>query len=618
MRLGIFDNLINVFLNKLYSIYKSAIKNIVYSIKISWESSRWAFTLRVLFQLFFAGIAIANMYISKMLIDFLTYNQTMQKNELILNNFLIILLVMFTFNIIFVALLKINDIITDLFNDKLTNIINLKLINKTTNLDISFFDSVEFHNEFKNVKKDQDALQNLSFVVFGMIKQISQIVPSIILLSSLSVNLTLCMIILAIPSVFAERFFSLKMYYWSRSKALDERKMVYYQSILTERAYAKDLRLFSLFDVIIEKYTSYWKKWLSEKTRLNIRKAIFTAIISILPYFASFALLYYLGIKILNKTMTVGDYSLYSGLAAMVTSSVSSIISSFINILDSNIKIVNFNKFLSIEPRVLSSGNLLPSGNLDIEFKNVSFKYPNTDDYILKDVSFFIKHGEKIALVGMNGAGKTTINNLLLRFYDVTGGQILLGGIDIKEYDVSSYRKYYSAVFQDFVNYSFTARMNIALSQIENIDDDAAILQACKITGADKLISKWEKGLDSYLTKQFDKDGEELSLGEWQKIAITRAYFRKSKAIILDEPSASLDVGSEYEIFKSFSEISKDKTVIFVSHRLSNVTIADRILLLENGYIIEEGSVKELIKKNGKFAYLFRLQADRYTINEDN
>lgn len=603
-----------IFYSKLVRLYNCTIGNVLYGITVSWESSKFAFLFRVIFQLVLVGISLLSAYFSKLVIDALSITNTDSKVEQLIINFAILLLVMFAFQVSTSIIVKINDIVTELHQDILKNFLNIRLINKISKLDISFFDSPKFYNDYKNVKNDQDVLENLTWTTFNIFKSLALVITSIPILISLNLKFTIFIVILSIPSVFAERYFNMKMYLWSRSKAQDERKINYYERILTEKSFAKDIRLFCLFETMLGSYKSYWKKWIDEKISLNIRKAIFTVSISILPYFASFGLMYLLGINIINKKMTIGDYTFFSSIAGNVTNGLSSIISSFVNIYDSNIRITNLNNFMNIKPILEESGNIKPAGELDIEFRNVSFIYPNTEEYVLRNINLKIRHGEKVTLVGLNGSGKTTIINLILRFYDPTEGHIFLGGIDIKEYDLTSFRNYFSAVFQDLVNYSFTARMNIALSQIDQIDNTDSIMNTCMITGAINLIEKLQNGLDSYLTKQFDVNGEELSGGEWQKIAITRAFFRKSSTIILDEPSSSLDAEAEYNIFKLFDEITRNKTVICISHRLSNVTMCDKVYLIEQGQIIESGSPKELIELNGKFAYLFNLQAGRYTV----
>jgi ABC-type multidrug transport system fused ATPase/permease subunit len=285
-------------------------------------------------------------------------------------------------------------------------------------------------------------------------------------------------------------------------------------------------------------------------------------------------------------------------------------------IYDNKLRINNYKRFLTWQPKIISNqGITLQNKNPYIEFINVSFKYPNTDSDILHNLNLTISPQEKIALVGLNGAGKSTIVKLLLRFYDPTEGQILIDGKDIREYDLVNIRKIFGVVFQDFSSYAFTVRENIGMSDYENLNDENRIKYAAEMSSAYEFIKNWEKGFDTYLTKQFEMDGHELSGGEWQKIALSRAFFKEASIMILDEPSSNLDPEAEYQVFEHFANLCKDKGAIFISHRLSTIVMTDRILVLENGKIIESGSHNELMKINGKYAYLFNLQAEKYRPN---
>ena len=233
----------------------------------------------------------------------------------------------------------------------------------------------------------------------------------------------------------------------------------------------------------------------------------------------------------------------------------------------------------------------------------------------MEDVSFRFHSREKLALVGMNGSGKTTLIKLLLRFYDPTQGEIRLNGINLKEYDLKSLRKVYSTLFQDYCNYAFTVRESVELADLTVEQADERLEQAIRNSGAEEFVSKFSNGLDTYLTREYETDGEELSGGQWQKVALARTFYREAPIYILDEPSAALDAQSEDELFRNFEKLYHDKGSILVSHRLSNVIHTDKILVLENGRLIEQGSHKELMNLNGRYAEMFRLQAEKY---EDN
>ena len=247
-----------------------------------------------------------------------------------------------------------------------------------------------------------------------------------------------------------------------------------------------------------------------------------------------------------------------------------------------------------------------------IEFKNVYFKYPGNDHYTISDLSFKIESGKKIALIGINGAGKTTIIKLLLRFYELDRGQILIDGEDIHNYSLEALNSIFGVCFQNVSKYSLTLRENLALSNITRIDDQEALLLAAEAAGADKIIETLPYGLDTDMTRNFNNEGAELSGGQWQKVALTRTFFRDSGVVILDEPSAALDPVAEDHIFSSFKNLCKDRSGILISHRLSSVMLVDEIILLENGTVIEKGTHHGLINKNGRYADLYRMQSEKY------
>ena len=245
------------------------------------------------------------------------------------------------------------------------------------------------------------------------------------------------------------------------------------------------------------------------------------------------------------------------------------------------------------------------------EFKNVYFAYPESDNQILKDISFDIKAGEKIAFVGQNGAGKTTLTKLLLRFYEPTSGEILLDGININQYNKADYQEYFGVLFQDFFKYEFSVKENIAIGKIDEINNYERIQKAAELSLADEVVSELKYGYEQQLGKRFAK-GQELSGGQWQKIALARAYMKNAEVMILDEPTSALDAKAESEVFERFIGLIKDKTSVIISHRFSTVRQADRILVLQEGKILESGTHNELMENNKLYAQLFTLQAEGY------
>jgi ABC-type multidrug transport system fused ATPase/permease subunit len=309
---------------------------------------------------------------------------------------------------------------------------------------------------------------------------------------------------------------------------------------------------------------------------------------------------------------SIGDFEYNVSMVARLRSQSKSCIANINTFINKNEKINELREFMNIEPMIEKTGAQKPSACPRIEFCNVSFKYPNTDKYVLNNCTFVVEPNEKIGLIGLNGAGKTTIIKLLFRFYDPEKGCIKLDGVDLKEYDVYAVRSIFGVLFQDYVKYALPLREIIALPDFEKRFDDAKLKAACDVSGATDIIIDWEDGFDSPLGTYYSDNCEHLSGGQWQLVGLARAYFKPSRCIVLDEPSAALDPISEDRIFEQLYHLSEGKSAITISHRLSNTTIADKILVISDGHIIEEGSHADLLKMNGEYARLFNLQAQRY------
>lgn len=335
-------------------------------------------------------------------------------------------------------------------------------------------------------------------------------------------------------------------------------------------------------------------------------------ILSVIPPLLTVLILFNVGLNIINGNNSIGDFSFYSGIIGQLVGSIFIIIFFVSNISENKIRIRDFREFSEWTSNVEDTGELELQSINNIRFCNVSFIYPGNENATIKNMSFELNSKERVAFVGINGSGKTTLVKLLLRFYNVTEGSILINGTDIKHFTQASIRKSFSVMFQDYSNYAFTLRENIVISDIYTPTTDNRIIEACKKSGVDEIYKNWDKGLDSYIYKEFEIDGKELSGGENQKVALGRTFYRNAEIIILDEPSSSLDPESEYKLFNKMIELCKDKGVILISHRLSNIMIAERIIVIENGELIEQGSHSELIKNNGRYATLFRYQAERY------
>lgn len=317
-------------------------------------------------------------------------------------------------------------------------------------------------------------------------------------------------------------------------------------------------------------------------------------------------------VDVLAKRIHIGDLTYNLSMVTRLREQTSALITDINRMLANNTLLCDLREFIAIESEAEDSGTKLPSADPRIEFRNVSFRYPGCEQYVLKNCSFTIEPHEKVGLIGLNGAGKSTIIKLILRFYDPEEGNVLLDGVDLKEYNVYAVRKVFGVLFQDYVTYCLPLREIIALSDFDERFNEEKLKRASGISGLTEVIKDWENGFDSVLGRYYADNGKDLSGGQWQLVGLTRAYFKESEYMILDEPSAALDPISEDRIFEQLYHLSDGKSSVTISHRLSNTTLADKILVIGDGHVIEQGSHSELLKQNGLYAHLFRLQAERY------
>lgn len=580
--------------------------------KVSWRASKLLAFVRILLEAMTAILPFLSIYMSKLVIDLLAGIYSKKGDETILYNFLLVLIWLLCIHVSSRVLDKIKETVTGFHNDYIVNDINIQIAEKTSTLEMSYFDSPSYYNELTNARRDTYSIQSLIWNIIQGVSTTVTLLVSFVMILNFNWIFAFVMVVTVIPSFIVERKYTEKVFNWQKNNVPEERKMQYLLSILTGRGFSKEIRLYNIGQDIINKYKDIWARWFSGKRKLISKKTIYICLLTAIPEICFICMVLFIGISIIKGKLTIGDYYLYTGMVGQLMGGLFSFVILFSKVFDNNLRVSRFKNFLKWDNEVKACGSKGINSINEIEFRNVSFKYPGTTNNILDKVSFKIYDKEKVALVGVNGAGKSTIVKLLLRFYEPTEGSILINGFNIKEFNLDSYRKCFSILFQDYANYAFSIRENISMSDQNNKADDTKIKEASIRSGADKIVEKYGDGIDTYLSREFEENGEELSGGEWQKIALARTFFRDSDMVILDEPSSSLDPESEHHIFETFAELCKGKGAIFISHRLANVTMADRIIVLDGGELIENGKHSELIKQNGKYAYLFSLQADKY------
>lgn len=517
--------------------------------------------------------------------------------------------------------------IIKILSEKVVNHIKVKIITKSRDIDLAQFDLPEFYEKFENASREAGfrPVQILSST-FTMLSNLISVASFIAVLAALSPFAPLIIILFALPAAIIRFIYGRKNFLYMRRHSKERRLMEYYSSVMTNKDLVKEIRLFNLSDIFIGKFQSTFNRYYKGLKRLTIRETIWHLIITLISAGVNAALFLYIAKQVSSGEggLTVGHFSLYSGSLNSIISCVGALVSSSAMIYEGTLFIDNMIAFNKVEAQIVPSLESPRSVEKHIphtiEFKNVYFSYPGTQKYVLKNINFKLEGGDTAVLVGLNGAGKTTLIKLLTRLYDPSEGTILLDGKDIKEYDLTELYSLYGIIFQDFGKYAVQVSENICFGDVSKGAIESDMINAAKQSGIADHVDSLPKKYDTYLSKFFEEDGTEFSIGQWQKLAVARAFYSDSDILILDEPTASLDALAEQQIFNQFDTLREDKTTIFVSHRLSSATRANVIIVLENGEIVEKGTHSELMALGGKYHELFSAQAERYIThsNTDN
>jgi len=506
----------------------------------------------------------------------------------------------------------------DLLRDKLTNRINLMILEKTLTLDLEFFETPHTQDML------QRAWGEANFRPLMMLQETFTMVRSTITLITLtglmlrfSPWVVLLLAVTGLPALYVQSRFARESFEMYSMRAPEQRKLSYYSFLLTASHIVKEIKLFKLGRVLIERYVELFARFTRENRRLALRRNaanVGLQLLSQIGYYSAYLLVIQ---QTLSGRLTLGDLTLYSGVLMQAPMIAQNLMHTVANLYEQNLFIGNLFAFLSLQPRLQPGNRPAPEHiRQEIKFDHVNFSYPGSPEPTLQDICLPLRPGEKIALVGENGAGKTTLIKLLTRLYDPASGRITFDGADLRELDPASLHSRIGVIFQDFAQYHLTARENIGFGQVEALHDEARIRAAAEKGGAHSIIEGLPQGYDTMLGRWFmgpgEKVGHDLSVGQWQKVALGRAFMRDAPVLILDEPTASLDARAEYEIFKRFRELAADRTAILISHRFSTVRMADRIIVLDKGRIVEQGTHEELLAANGMYAALFNLQAEGY------
>ncbi len=589
----------------------SALKNLPRFFKMIWETSPSMTIGNVALRLIKSAIPLLVLYIGKEIIDEVIHLIDTKGDQ---ERLWMLVGMEFALAIASELISRSITLLDSLLGDLLSNVSSEKLIRHAAQLDLYQFEDPHFYDKLERARRQTIGRTSLMSMVLS---QLQDIITVLILGAGLVVFnpwLILILIVAVIPSFLGETHFNQRTYSLTTSWTPERRELDYLRYIGASDETAKEVKIFNLADFIATRFYKLSHQYYLANRTLAVSRAAWGSFLSALGTISYYGAYVFILIQTVGGLISVGTLTFLAGSFERLRNMLQSIMSRFSSIAEQALYLQDLFAFFEIKPQIVSkeNGHTIPKPiQHGFDFENVSFKYPGSEKWAIRQLSFHLKAGEKLALVGENGAGKTTLVKLLARLYEPTEGRILLDGIDIRDYDLASLRNSIGIIFQDYIRFQMKAAENIAIGNIAQLDERPIIQDAAHKSLADTVIDLLPGKYDQVLGKRFS-NGIELSGGQWQKVALARAYMRDAQLLILDEPTSALDARAEHEVFLRFSELIQGKTAVLISHRFSTVRMADRIMFLENGQLKEIGSHEELVEKGGMYAELFRLQAKGY------
>ncbi|MFC0514085.1 ABC transporter ATP-binding protein [Mucilaginibacter angelicae] len=589
-----------------------AYRNLPKFFSLVWKVSPRLTSYNILIRIMQAIIPLGLLNVSKYIIDeaiAITHNRALPYDylwKLIAIEFILILLL--------IILGKVTSLIDELLGERLTNDTTNMIMQHAAKLDLVQFENSQFYDKLERARQQTTGRAILLTHLFSQVQDLITIISYIVVLVTFNPWIIVILLSVTLPSLLGEFYFNNKNYTLLRSQTQARRELDYLSLVASSDVAAKEVRLFDLSGFFINRFKNISRDLYNAKRKFGVKRLIISSLISIPGIVGFYLVFFYIVQQVLHGSLTIGGLTLLLGTIRQLGGLVQSSAKRFNAVAQGAIYLTDYFDFFNIMPTITIPNNPRPFPDPIISgftFEDVGFKYTNSEKWANRHLNFTLRPGEKLALVGENGAGKTTLVKLLVRLYDPTEGRITLDGYDLKEYNIDDIRKQMGIIFQDFIKYQMSASVNIAVGDISEIDREDLITDAAMQSLAHPIIDRMPNKYQQMLGTHFDT-GFELSGGEWQKVALARAYMRNSQIVILDEPTAALDARSEYEVFKRFSDITEKKTAVLISHRFSTVRMADRIIVLDKGEILEIGSHEELLQKGHRYAELFELQAAGY------
>ena len=592
-------------------------------IAMVWRTSPDLTVLSLLLRLVRALLPVVALYIGKLIIDDVVQLVRMADRPSALQEWLasgllnglgVLLLAEFGLALLSDILGRVVSLVDSLLSERVTNASSVSLMEHAATLDLEDFEDAEFQDQLERARRQTSGRLTLMSQLFGQAQDIVTVVSFAGGLLVYAPWLIVLLVVALVPAFLGEAHFNAQTYTLDFGRTPERRELDYVRQTAASVETAKEVKIFGLNRFLIERYRSLADAFYAANRRLALRRAAWGGLltsIGTMGYYVAYA---YIAWRTLAGEFSIGDLTFLAGSFLRLRSLLEGLLTSFSSTAGQALYLNDLFSFFEMRPEILSPENPRPFPHPirdGFVFADVGFIYPGAEHWAVRHLSFTLKAGEVVALVGENGAGKTTLVKLLTRLYDPDEGRILLDGHDLRDYDLDELRGSMGVIFQDFVRYNFTAGDNIAVGRISARDDQARIERAARSSQADDVIAGLPAGYRQRIGKRF-KNGVELSGGEWQKVAIARAYMREAEVLILDEPTAALDARAEFEVFQRFKELSRGKTAVLISHRFSSVRMADRIFVLVDGKVEAAGTHDELVARPGLYAELFELQAAGY------
>jgi ATP-binding cassette, subfamily B, bacterial len=588
-----------------------------------WRTSPPLTGASMLLRLLRALLPIVALYVGKLIIDDVvllvqapdkpeTFQQWLRSG--LLNRLGVLLLAEFAVSVLTDVLGRVVSLVDSLLSERVSNASSVRLMEHAATLDLEDFEDADFQDQLERARRQTSGRMALMAQLFGQAQDIVTVVSLAAALVVYSPWLILLLLVALVPAFVGEAHFNAQSYSLDYRRTPERRELDYLRQTAASVETAKEVKIFGLNGFLIDRYVRLATDFYTANRRLAQRRAFWGALFTTIGTIGYYLAYTYVAWRTLAGQFTVGDLTFLAGSFRRLRTLLEGLLASFSSTAGQALYLDDLFSFFEVEPEIVSPENPRPFPKpirQGFVFENVGFMYPGSERWAVRHLSFALRAGEVVALVGENGAGKTTLVKLLTRLYDPDEGRILLDGRDLREYDLDGLRGNMGVIFQDFVRYNLSAADNIAVGRISARNDLARIERAARRSQADEVIGKLPAGYEQIIGKRF-KSGVELSGGEWQKIAIARAYMREAEVLILDEPTAALDARSEYEVFRRFKELSEGKTAILISHRFSSVRMADRILVLADGKVEAAGTHEELVAQRGRYSELFELQAAGY------